>query len=99
MRISDWSSDVCSSDLRSSTLVPVAQGLPRVVHSCRDRGFGETQANLSTTANRAVPLHVANEIPFRPEITARSPTASSLFGYHRRPPRIGPNVGKAGTGF
>src|SRR3546814_2897817 len=55
---------------RRSTLVPVAQGLPRVVHSCRDRGFGETQANLSTTANRAVPLPVANEIHFRPEITA-----------------------------
>src|SRR3546814_13880096 len=50
---------------RRSTLVPVAQGLPRVVHSCRDRGFGETQANLSTTANRAVPLPVANEIQDR----------------------------------
>src|SRR3546814_9756009 len=96
MRISDWSSDVCSSDLRRSTLVPVAQGLPRVVHSCRDRGFGETQANLSTTANRAVPLPVANELHFRPEINARSPTAPSIVGYHRRQPRCGINeIGRA----
>src|SRR3546814_6646356 len=29
MRISDWSSDVCSSDLEKATRLPVQEGLPR----------------------------------------------------------------------
>src|SRR3546814_14234681 len=64
---------------RRSTLVPVAQGLPRVVHSCRARGFGEPLAHLPTPAHRAVPLPVPNELHVLPDITARSHTEPSIY--------------------
>src|SRR3546814_7114533 len=40
MRISDWSSDVCSSDLTSATAVPRICGHSWEVSSCRSAGGG-----------------------------------------------------------
>src|SRR3546814_4336782 len=57
MRISDWSSDVCSSDLQHSPALREALGLPASPTPSQTRADGETmsqpEARLGTAIRRA----------------------------------------------
>src|SRR3546814_17599556 len=57
MRISDWSSDVCSSDLLSIT----KQSLGRVLHDLQERGLVESRVGASDRRQRLLRLSPAGE--------------------------------------
>src|SRR3546814_4956537 len=73
MRISDWSSDVCSSDLR--VLLPVGDVCGPT--SCRR---AERQYVMSTES-----VKIANKLEYRPAVRSADPTA----GARRTRPEIG----------
>src|SRR3546814_19140681 len=52
MRISDWSSDVCSSDLRKEYLEPAIKGDMVVSIAVSEAGAGSDVANIKTTARK-----------------------------------------------
>src|SRR3546814_18753999 len=50
MRISDWSSDVCSSDLESAQCVPAVRRARAPRHAAYSRGLGPRRVRGATTA-------------------------------------------------
>src|SRR3546814_13406998 len=65
MRISDWSSDVCSSDLARATLSPAPQGTALPVHR-RDREIHEPQGRQrrNPPADPGRPRQPARDYPW-----------------------------------
>src|SRR3546814_17122820 len=53
MRISDWSSDVCSSDLRIEVVQQRDEGIVRQI-ALREDGFGDAEFSLRYQFNRPV---------------------------------------------
>src|SRR3546814_12329845 len=53
MRISDWSSDVCSSDLRIEVVQQRDEGIVRQI-ALREGGFGDAEFSLRYQFNRPV---------------------------------------------
>src|SRR3546814_18271731 len=100
MRISDWSSDVCSSDLRKGEPVPSELGFERVEHNTRLDGRGaidridrldhghalERQRDFAATCfGRAHPArHAALDNPRLAHLIAEAPDRPALLG--RSPP-------------
>src|SRR3546814_611759 len=61
MRISDWSSDVCSSDLLLGLLSITKQSLGRVLHDLQERGLVESRVGASDRRQRLLRLSPAGE--------------------------------------
>src|SRR3546814_5858065 len=59
MRISDWSSDVCSSDLRAITRLRIGLGRPVAIEQMEPRAGAEPLAHIVSVGEA--------ELPFRDE--------------------------------
>src|SRR3546814_14683555 len=96
MRISDWSSDVCSSDLGHAELV-VAQQLQAVAHradrpdqimaEARDQQLGHTKVDLRIHFPAVIPRFVAPAATGRHDFTS---ACTSL--YTKRRARLAPRL-------
>src|SRR3546814_8515215 len=88
MRISDWSSDVCSSDLREERLadVPTAASVIDIT-SFTDRGgatgSGELLADQPSVRFNNLNSSVTSEISIRASSTARATNGDPSVGLYR----------------
>src|SRR3546814_15364273 len=82
MRIIDWSSDVCSSDLAHDAVVARPAGRPQLAHRAIEVGaFGHNYTNLMTRIPQ--PFRHARKYRPRPSPQGRVPRASA--GNRNRP--------------
>src|SRR3546814_10315898 len=67
MRISDWSSDVCSSDRYGAGQIPIEEAIARsgnVLHGFMVKQTRETDVKLFSDLAEARPFASAKDIPF-----------------------------------
>src|SRR3546814_2914975 len=93
MRISDWSSDVCSSDLRSGEIEPVE----RLGPSCRKEGMSQQRLEpflirTASSGNPAFQIHFAGAMRGDPVVDrphARSSVETDDLAVRPGPAEIG----------